>query len=112
EAFGRTFTPKELVRRAGLAGGRRADETLDVFLARVHEGRTARELLGDDPVDDVVDPIGGPRAGYARAAAEIEQLAATIAALVAPLGTPVPSTVAAPSAGTVPPSSTTATQES
>jgi protein-tyrosine phosphatase len=84
EAFPRTFTPKELVRRASAAGGRRPDEPLDVFLARLHEGRTPQQLLRDDPADDVADPIGGPRSGYERTAAELEQLALSIAALLVP----------------------------
>lgn len=100
EAFGRTFTPKELVRRAAVVGGRRADEDLAAFLARVHEGRTPQELLGDDRADDVVDPIGGPRSGYERSADEIQQLAMAVARLVAPL--PAPSDLSA----------TTANQES
>jgi protein-tyrosine phosphatase len=86
EAFARTFTPRELVRRAQAAGGRRPGEPLDAFLGRLHEGRTTQELLRDDPVDDVADPIGGPYAGYERTAAELEQLALTIAALLAPSG--------------------------
>ncbi len=85
EAFGRTFTPKELVRRAAAVGGRRPDEDLATFLARVHEGRSPQELLGDDRADDVVDPIGGPRSGYERSADEIQQLAMAVARLVAPL---------------------------
>jgi len=84
EAFARTFTPKELVRRAGAVGGRRPDEPLGAFLARLHEGRTPQALLRDDPIDDVADPIGGPRSGYERTAAELEQLALSIAALLAP----------------------------
>ena len=86
EAFDRTFTPKELVRRASAAGGRRSGEPLPVFLARLHEGRTPQDLMGDDPSDDVADPIGGPRSGYERTAVELEQLALAIAALLAPEG--------------------------
>jgi protein-tyrosine phosphatase len=86
DAFFRTYTPKELVRRATAAGGRRPDEALDDFLARLHEGRTVQELLRDDPADDVADPIGGPHSGYERTAVELEQLALTIAALLAPAG--------------------------
>lgn len=84
DAFGRTFTPKELVRRAAAVGGRRADEDLPTFLSRVHEGRTPQGLLGSDPADDVADPIGGPRSGYERSADEIQQLASAVARLVAP----------------------------
>jgi protein-tyrosine phosphatase len=86
EAFDRTFTPKELVRRAAAVGGRRAGEPLAAFLARVHEGRTPQQLMGNDTDDDVADPIGGPRSGYERTAVELEQLALAIAALLAPEG--------------------------
>jgi protein-tyrosine-phosphatase len=86
EAFPRTFTPKELVRRAAAVGGRRPDEPLTAFLDRAHEGRTPQQLMGNDPADDVADPIGGPRAGYERTAVELEQLAVALAALLAPEG--------------------------
>jgi len=86
EAFARTFTPKELVRRAAAVGGRRPGEALPIFLDRVHDGRTPRQLMGNDPADDVADPIGGPRYGYERTAVELENLASSIAALLAPVG--------------------------
>jgi len=85
EAFSRTFTPKELVRRASAAAPRRPDEELAAYLARLHEGRTAQELLRSDPADDVADPIGGPRSGYARTATELDGLTASIAVLLAPV---------------------------
>jgi protein-tyrosine phosphatase len=98
ESFFRTYTPKELVRRASAVGGRRPDEELDAFLARLHEGRTAQELMRDDPADDVADPIGGPHAGYERTAVELEQLALTIAALLAPVraSSVIPSPIPSP----------------
>jgi protein-tyrosine phosphatase len=84
EAFPRTFTPKELVRRAGAVGPRSPEEPLAAYLARLHEGRTAQALLRADPADDVADPIGGPFSGYARTATELDALTAAIAALLAP----------------------------
>ena len=90
EAFARTFTPKELVRRAAAVGGRRPGEPLPTFLDRVHEGRTPQQLMGNDPADDVADPIGGPRSGYERTAVELEQLALSIAALLVPVPAPTP----------------------
>jgi protein-tyrosine-phosphatase len=86
EAFARTFTPKELVRRAAAVGGRRPGEELPAFLERVHEGRTPQQLMGNDAADDVADPIGGPRSAYERTAVELEQLALSIAALLVPVG--------------------------
>ncbi len=84
DAFGRTFTPKELVRRAAAVGGRAPGEPLDAFLARLHLGRRPQELVRDDPLDDVADPIGGPTSAYTRTAAELQQLAAAIAVLLVP----------------------------
>lgn len=86
EAFPRTFTPKELVRRAAAVGARRPGEALGAFLDRVHEGRTAQQLMGSDAADDVADPIGGPRSAFERTAVELEQLARAIATLLAPEG--------------------------
>ena len=74
QAFGRTFTLKELVRRGAAVGRRRPDEPFAAWLARLHDGRTASALLGDDPADDVADPIGGPDHLYAATATELEQL--------------------------------------
>ena len=86
DAFPRTFTPKELVRRAGETAPRGADEALGDYLARLHEGRSPQQMLRPDPADDVDDPIGGPRSGYERTAAELEGLAAALADLLAPPG--------------------------
>jgi protein-tyrosine-phosphatase len=96
EAFARTFTPKELVRRAAAVGGRRPGEALPAFLDRVHEGRTPQQLMGNDPDDDVADPIGGPRSGYERTAVELDQLALSIAALLVPVGAEPLATTSAP----------------
>jgi protein-tyrosine phosphatase len=73
DVFPRTFTLKELVRRAENTGPR-IDEPLDRFLERLSAGRSTAELLGDSLADDVEDPIGGPLRAYATAAAEIADL--------------------------------------
>jgi protein-tyrosine phosphatase len=74
DAFPRTFTLKELVRRGEAVGPRRPGQTLASWLADVHDGRAASSLLGDDPRDDVADPIGGPQRLYDATAEEISQL--------------------------------------
>jgi protein-tyrosine phosphatase len=74
EVFSRTFTLKELVRRGRRVGPRRPGEPLDDWLAKAHEGRTPRELLGGSTEDDVDDPIGQPRAAYERMVAELDGL--------------------------------------
>lgn len=74
EAWPRTFTLKELVRRGEAAAPRRAGQTLAAWLALVHLGRRTTDLLGDDPSDDVADPIGSPDSVYETTAAELNDL--------------------------------------
>ncbi len=74
EAWPRTFTLKELVRRGEAALPRRADQSLAGWLTAMHAGRRTRDLLGDDPADDVEDPIGAPDHVYEATAAELDDL--------------------------------------
>ncbi len=74
DAWPRTFTLKELVRRGEARGPRRPDQTLDEWLAEVHQGRRTTDLLGEDALDDVEDPIGAPDHVYEDTAAELEDL--------------------------------------
>lgn len=74
EAWPRTFTLKELVRRGEAAGPRAADESLAAWLERVVEGRRPADLLGDDLADDVVDPIGSADHVYEATAVELAEL--------------------------------------
>jgi protein-tyrosine phosphatase len=83
-AWSRTFTVKELVRRGGRAGRRRDDEPLDAWLERVGEGRSPRDLLGDDEADDVPDPYGRPLQAHRRVAAEFDGLVVELLALLRP----------------------------
>jgi protein-tyrosine phosphatase len=78
-AFRRTFTLKELLRRAGVAGAPAPGTTLAEWLAVLAEGRTTAELLGSSTEDDVADPMGLPLRAYELAAAELDQLTATLA---------------------------------
>jgi len=73
EAWPRAFTLKELARR-GAEVGVRFDESLPLWLGRVHGGRTRMELLGESHTDDVADPMGSPRDAYVRTAAELDEL--------------------------------------
>jgi protein-tyrosine phosphatase len=74
DVFPRTFTLKELVRRAEAAGPREADEPLEQWLMRVHGGRTSRDLMGISTEDDVKDPIGRPSGAYVTMVAELDDL--------------------------------------
>jgi protein-tyrosine phosphatase len=83
-AWGRTFTLKELVRRASAVGPRHADEPFADWLASVHHGRERMALLGEDPRDDVADPIGGPDRAYEATAVELTDLVDSFLALAFP----------------------------
>ncbi len=72
-AYPRTFTLKELVRRAEDVGPR-GDETFAVWLAKVAEGRTFADHLGSVAADEVEDPIGRGERVFRRCADEIQDL--------------------------------------
>lgn len=74
--FPRTFTLKELVRRAGQVGARQVGEPLEAWLSRLHVGRSPTQHLGDSPEDDIADPVGSPLRVYKRTARDLEELVA------------------------------------
>ncbi|MEO5679346.1 MAG: hypothetical protein ABIS47_06735 [Acidimicrobiales bacterium] len=80
EVRGRTFTLKDLVRRARAAGPR-ADEPLDQWLRSVGSRRTTNDLLGADPADDVADPMGQSASRYRACADELDELLAHLCSL-------------------------------
>ena len=85
EAWPRTFTLKELVRRGAELGPRPPVESPGAWLARAHEGRDRPDLLGDSPLDDVADPYGGPSSAYEAAVTEIEDLVDRLVSLLWPI---------------------------
>lgn len=85
-ALRHSFTLRELVRRGEAVGPRSDDEPFAAWLARLHEGRRAADLMGADPVDDVADPMGLSRRAHERTAAEVEQLVDAFVALAFPAG--------------------------
>ncbi len=103
-AMERTFTLRELVRRASAIGPRRVMaptgdgaprsaggpdeglEPLSTWLARMGAGRRAVDLLGDDADDDVADPMGLSRRTYERTAEQIEGLVDAFVGLAFPQG--------------------------
>lgn len=74
--FPRTFTLKELVRRAEDAGPRPRDLDHLEWLGRLHSGRQLSQQLGDSPLDDVADPVGRPVRVFRKTAAELDGLLA------------------------------------
>lgn len=89
DAFERTFTLRELVRRAEAADPPSGDvahdaEALQTWLAELGDGRRAVDLVGDSPDDDVADPMGRSRRVYERTAAELEDLVDRFVAIADP----------------------------
>ncbi len=84
-AFARTFTLKELVRRASTGERRMPDEAIAPWLDRValESHRALHDLLGSNDLDDVADPIGQPRAAYRITADELSHLARRAASVLA-----------------------------
>ena len=84
-SFGRTFTLKELVRRAGPVGVRAPGRPLADWLDEVGRGRRVADLVGDDPADDVADPYRHPFAAYERTATELAAAIDAFASLAFPV---------------------------
>ncbi len=82
EVFPRVFTLKELVRRGEAVGPRAVGEKVADWLARVHAGRTAADLMGTSDADDVADPIGLPHAAYERMVDDLDEQLDRLVALV------------------------------
>ena len=75
-AFPRTFTLREIVRRAAAV---EPPPTFDAWLDALNDGRRAASLLGDHPSDDVADPMGQPDAEYEATAVVLEELVGQLA---------------------------------
>ncbi|MGA2521744.1 MAG: hypothetical protein ABSG81_13135 [Acidimicrobiales bacterium] len=85
DAWPRSFTLKEIVRRGEAVGARRAGQPLPSWLALVGAGRARTELLGSSPFDDVPDPLGAPNAEVRRTAREIRVLVDQFLDLIFPV---------------------------
>jgi protein-tyrosine phosphatase len=84
DALPRSFTLKDLVRRAEAVGSRTPDETLGGWLARLEATRGPTDLLGSSPDDDVADPIGQSATRYREIANEIDALITQLVPLAWP----------------------------
>jgi protein-tyrosine phosphatase len=74
ELWAKTFTLKELVRRAEEHGAREPGEPLAGWLARIAQGRARTDLLGRSPLDDVADPTTDRTVDYDTTAEELQEL--------------------------------------
>jgi protein-tyrosine phosphatase len=83
DVWPRTFTLKEVVRRASAFDAVDASIDLPTWRLAVADGRTAASMMRDDPDDDVLDPYGGPSAGHAAMVAEVSALTDALARHVA-----------------------------
>lgn len=72
-AWPRTFTLKELARRAISAEAPADDESFEAWRKRLGQGRQASAMLKPDRADDVTDPYGQPRRFHAEMVAEVSQ---------------------------------------
>jgi protein-tyrosine phosphatase len=77
DAFARTFTLKDLARRAA-ATHRHPAEPLGHWLTRLHEDRVVHDVIGWTGRDDVDDPTGRSLRRHRRTAAEIAELVDTV----------------------------------
>jgi protein-tyrosine-phosphatase len=80
----KTFTLKELVRRASSAGPREAAVSEAAWLARIHADRSRSDLLGSSLLDDVADPYGKKLPAYEATTTEIVGLTARLIELMWP----------------------------
>jgi protein-tyrosine phosphatase len=87
-AWPRTFTLRELARRAGdVATGSSASDGFEAmdfaaWRAALGAGRRAADLMRPDPADDLDDPYGGPARHHLTMVHDIDALSARIAHLV------------------------------
>jgi protein-tyrosine phosphatase len=80
-SLAKTFTLKELVRRAEALGP--TPLPFERWLAHVGQGRQARQMLGASRDDDVADPVGQPDDLFLDTADELESLIDRLVPLLA-----------------------------
>ena len=82
EAWERTFTFSDLLRRAGEAGGRRPDETVVGWAGRLSHGRRRQDVLAAPYSDDVPDPMGRSERHHRRVAEQLDAMTGRLAGLL------------------------------
>ena len=83
-AWPRSFTLRAAVRRGLQVGPREQDESLNAWVGRLHDGRLARDMLSDDPADDIEDPYGAPLHAYRDTARLLDDLLGRLVMLAYP----------------------------
>lgn len=74
EAWPKTFTIKDFVRRAERIGPPRRRQRLDDWLESVGADRNPHDLLGKDPSDEVPDPFGQRARAWNRVIDDLDDL--------------------------------------
>jgi protein-tyrosine-phosphatase len=84
DAWPRTFTVKELVRRGDAMGPRHEAQEPAQWLRLAGIGRRRRDLQGASPLDDIEDPMGLPAADGRKIASAIRCAVENLIDLMAP----------------------------
>lgn len=87
----RTFTLPEAIRRAEELGPRAPDESLPVWVGRLHGGRQSADLLLERKSDEVDDPYMCGQERYEAMCSELDQLTDELLELVWPQASAVDS---------------------
>ncbi|SEF17209.1 Low molecular weight phosphotyrosine protein phosphatase [Jiangella alba] len=74
DAWVKTFTLKDFVRRVEKAAVRGRHQRFTDWLHHVGEGRTRDDIAGDDPDDDLVDPYGQRASVWREVVDELDDL--------------------------------------
>ncbi|CAN5662937.1 low molecular weight phosphatase family protein [soil metagenome] len=74
-AWPRTFTLRELARRAAASAPASENETFAALLHRIAGGRRAADMMRPDASDDITDPYGGSASEHATM---VEQVASAV----------------------------------
>ena len=78
DAWSKTFTLKDFVRRAERAGARHRHQRVSDWLVSVGADREPRHVLGADSEDDMIDPYGRRRSVWRHVIAEMDELVSRI----------------------------------
>jgi protein-tyrosine-phosphatase len=90
DALERIFTFKDLLDRAGRAGGLTGRETVRSWARRMSAGRSRTSLLSMPSSADIDDPMGGSRADFERTFGLLDRLTTALAACLDPAGGTAP----------------------